>query len=93
MPKQDAKLRLFIIECTDPMDLLQGRSEREALEKVCKLIGHEVATFEVRSEREFRTVCKYISSIDEDHDPETVPASATPRAKMKAGMLNDQTTL
>ena len=46
------------------MDLLQGRSEKEALEKVCKLIGHEVTTFQVKSKDEFETVCRYVSSID-----------------------------
>lgn len=68
MAARKTKLRIFIIESTDPMDLLQDRSEREALEKVCKLIGHEVATFEVKSKQEFKTICKYLSSIDEDHD-------------------------
>lgn len=66
--KNKTKLRIFILEAPDPMDLLQGRSEREALEKVCKLIGHEVFTFHVKSKSELKTISKYISSIDSEHD-------------------------
>ncbi len=65
MPK---KIRLFIIECVGPMDLLQSRSEAKALEQVCKIIGHEVATMPAYSKADFRKYCKYISSIDVDHD-------------------------
>lgn len=62
------KIRLFIIECVDPMDLLQHRSEAQALEQVCKIIGHEVAIMTAYSKADFRKYCKYISSIDASHD-------------------------
>ena len=52
------------------MDVLQGRSEAAALDGMCRLLGHEVAVFQVQS---FpwggRTgACKFIASIDEGHD-------------------------
>jgi hypothetical protein len=62
------KKRIFIIECPNPMDLLQGRNEGKSLEQICKLIGYEVATFFPKSKKEFEDVCEYISSIDEYHD-------------------------
>lgn len=61
-------LRVFIIECPDPIDLLQKRSERHALENICGLFGHEVATFFVKSTNELKSVCNYIASIDEEQD-------------------------
>jgi hypothetical protein len=50
------------------MDVLQGRSESQVLDKICKLIGHEVASFQVHSATEFHSVCEYISSIADYHD-------------------------
>lgn len=57
------KLRLFIIECSNPIELLEGVSESQCLEKVCKLAGHDVATFQVLSKEQLKTVCDYISTI------------------------------
>jgi hypothetical protein len=51
------------------MDLLQHRAEAPALEKTCSLIGHEVTSFTAKSKAELRTLCKFIASIDSDHDP------------------------
>lgn len=48
--------------------MLQGRQEADVLKSICNLIGHEAASFEVKSRREFSTICKYIASIDSDHD-------------------------
>ncbi|MEI8608313.1 hypothetical protein A1OW_14100 [Enterovibrio norvegicus] len=58
------KIRLFIIECVDPMDLLQERSEATALEKICKAIGHEVAILRAFCEQDLVKYLDYISSID-----------------------------
>ncbi|CCN49839.1 hypothetical protein MADA3029_1220053 [Vibrio nigripulchritudo MADA3029] len=63
------KIRLFIIECVDPMDLLNERSEAEALEQVCKIFGHKVAKFIAYSEKDLIKYCNYISSIDSSHGP------------------------
>lgn len=58
------RLRIFIVESPNPLDMLVSRSERGTLEQVCRLIGHDVATFQVFSKGEFRTICSYISSIE-----------------------------
>lgn len=50
------------------MDLLQERSESVPLERICRLIGHEVTSFTVKSMSEFDVVCNYLSSIDISHD-------------------------
>ncbi|PTT56082.1 hypothetical protein [Aeromonas sp. HMWF015] len=63
-------IKIFIIECVDPMDLLQGRSEATALEQVCRSIGNEVAVLTAYSEDDFEKYCNYISSIDSSHDNE-----------------------
>lgn len=63
-------IRIFIIECVDPMDLLQKRSESKALKQVCELIGHEVAIMTAYSKSDFEKYCHYISSIDVEHDRE-----------------------
>ena len=61
-------LRIFVMECPDPIDAMQGRSEGPVISAIGRLIGHEVLTFLVRSKREFKETCKYIGSIDADHD-------------------------
>lgn len=61
-------MRVFIIECPNPLDLLQDRNEGKSLEQICKLIGHEATSFHPRSKTELGTVCQYISSIDREHD-------------------------
>ena len=61
-------MRVFIIECPNPIDLLQGRNEGKTLEQICKLVGHEVYCFHPKSKDELATVCRYISSIDREHD-------------------------
>ena len=73
MKQTSNKMRVFIIECPDPMDLLQERSEGQGLEKICKLVGHEVASFQVKSKFELESVCEYISSIDKTHDDRNMP--------------------
>lgn len=61
-------MRVFIIECPNPIDLLQGRNEGKSLEQICRLVGHEVINFHPKSKDDLLTVCKYISSIDREHD-------------------------
>jgi hypothetical protein len=68
MSSNSKRLRLFIIEAPSPMDLLQHRAEAPALEQVCSLIGHEVTSFVTRSKLELRTICRFISSMDSNHD-------------------------
>lgn len=50
------------------MDLLQSRSEGQALGEICRIVGHEVAVLTAYSKFDFRNVCNYISSISTDHD-------------------------
>jgi hypothetical protein len=61
-------MRVFIVECLNPMDLLQGRSEASALEGMCRLLGHDVAVSHIQSLARLRETCKFIASIDETHD-------------------------
>jgi len=61
-------MRVFIVECLNPLDLLQGRSEAAALEGMCRLLGHEVAVSHIQSLARLRETCKFIASIDEIHD-------------------------
>lgn len=61
-------LRVFIIECPNPIDLLQGRNEGKSLEQICKMVGHEVSCFRPKSKNELAEVCRYIASIDREYD-------------------------
>lgn len=70
MKNSETKTRIFIIESQNPIDLLQGRSESEGLERICKLIGHEVATFHVRSRIELEETISYIATISNNQEPE-----------------------
>lgn len=62
------KLRIFIIESPNPLDMLDQRSEQGTLEQICRLIGHDVASFNALSKANFRTICRYISSIESSED-------------------------
>lgn len=68
-----ANMRVFIIECPNPIDLLQGRNEGRSLEQICKLVGHEVFCFHPQSKKDLIKVCRYISSIDREHDGSDKP--------------------
>lgn len=57
------KARVFILESPNPLDLLENRAERYALEQVCKLAGHDAATFLIRDRNEFIQTCTFLSSI------------------------------
>jgi hypothetical protein len=61
-------MKLFIIESPNPMDLIQDRSEMQSLEKVCRMFGHEVATFFIKSKNDYIETIKYIATINEEHD-------------------------
>jgi hypothetical protein len=65
--------RLFIIEAPSPMDLLQDRSEADALKSICRLIGHEVAVLPVHSLSELGTACSFIANIASLHDSSQRP--------------------
>lgn len=66
-------LRIFVLECPDPLDAMQDRSEGPALLAIGRLIGHEVLGFLVRSRRELKETIRYVSSIDPDHDVRREP--------------------
>lgn len=57
-----------MLECPNPVDAAQGRSEGPVVEVIGRLIGHEVLAFLVRSKREFEETCNYVSSIEPEHD-------------------------
>ncbi|ENM5732272.1 hypothetical protein AB7D55_004110 [Vibrio mimicus] len=58
------KLRLFVVESLSPLDMLEGRTEGVALEKICKIMGHDVALLDAHSSNDLYKYCDYISSID-----------------------------
>ena len=67
-------MRQFIIECLNPMDQLQDRSEASALEVMCRTLGHEVAPITyVQSKQQLLDACEFIASIDEAHDTNDKP--------------------
>lgn len=72
-PIRENRLRIFVLECPDPIDALQGRSEGPVVAAIGKLIGHEVLTFLVRSKRELRETCRYLGSIEPQQDVHRQP--------------------
>lgn len=60
--------RLIILESPSPMDLLQDRSESHTLGPACRLIGFETTSLLIRSKKEFADSCRYIATIDKEHD-------------------------
>ncbi len=71
--------RVFIVESPNPLDLLEGRSERLSLEQVCRLMGHKPASFLIRDLVELEQTLAYISTISgrkEDKTPLFIHISA-----------------
>ncbi|WP_186165618.1 hypothetical protein [Burkholderia gladioli] len=64
MPK---RIRVAIIESPDPIDAFEGRTEAQALEATCKLLGHKPLSFFARSRSELQTVCNFLASADSTH--------------------------
>lgn len=63
--------RVFILESPNPCELLKNLGERQALEQVCKLLGHDAATFILRDIRELKQTFNYISAIKCSKDDKT----------------------
>ena len=61
MPQTTSKV--LVIEGPNALDLLEGRGERNSLEQVCKLFGHDVASFFVRDKSELHRTLTYIGAI------------------------------
>ena len=57
------KEKVFLLESPNPLDLLEERGERSALEQVCKLFGFDATSFLIRDAKEFRQTLMYLSSI------------------------------
>lgn len=63
--------RVFILESPNPLDLIENRGERAALEQVCKLMGYDASTFLLRDVHELEQTFNYISSIKGDKKDKT----------------------
>jgi hypothetical protein len=63
--------RVSILKSPNPLDLLENRDERLALEQVCKLAGCDAWTFLLRNAQELKQTFSYISSIKGDKDDKT----------------------
>ena len=55
--------RIFLLESPNALDLLEGTGETTSLSQVCRLFGHEVASFLVRDRRELDQTLMYVSSV------------------------------
>jgi hypothetical protein len=63
--------RVFILESPNPLDLLENRGERQALEQVCKLVGHDASTFLLRDLNELKQTFGFIGTIKGDEEDKT----------------------
>lgn len=61
-------MKVFTIECPDPIDLMQGRAEHQVIEKLSRILGYESYSFLVKSKAEFLSTVKYIASLDQCND-------------------------
>ena len=55
--------RIFLLESPNALDLLEGTGETTSLSQVCRLFGHEVASFLIRDKRELRQTLMYVGSV------------------------------
>ena len=57
-------MKVFVIESSNPLDLLDDRNEAESLLKICKMFGHKVRSFFIKSKGDLRNVLRYLSNIE-----------------------------
>lgn len=57
------KVKVFLLESPNALDLVEERGERHSLEQICKLFGHGVASFLLRDSVELKQTLMYVSSI------------------------------
>ena len=65
--------RIFLLESPNALDLLEGTAETTSLSQVCKLFGHDIASFRVRDRKELSQTLLYISSVGWREDSGKVP--------------------
>lgn len=61
-------MRIFVIECPNPIDLLEDRAEHQCIEKIGKLMGHQVVSILVKSKEELKITIEYISTLNDTRD-------------------------
>ncbi len=57
-------MKIFIIESPNPNDLLESINERSSLENMCKMFGHQSASFTTYSKDDVFKIINYISKIN-----------------------------
>ena len=55
--------RVFLLESPNALDILEGTGEITSLSQVCKLFGHDIASFLIRDKRELSQTLMYIGSL------------------------------
>ncbi len=55
--------RIFLLESPNALDLLDGTGESTSLSQVCRLFGHDIASFLIRDQQELNQTFMYISSV------------------------------
>ena len=65
--------KIFLLESPNALDLLEERGERNSLEHVCKLFGHNATSFLLRDSSELGQTLMYLSSIGRHEDAGNAP--------------------
>ena len=65
--------RILLLESPNAIDLLEERGETSSLEKICKLLGYDTATFLLRDRSDLESVLLYISSVGWSNDDSAAP--------------------
>lgn len=63
--------KVFILESPSPADLLRDRNERSSLEQVCRLFGHDTASFLLRDRKDFKSALGYVGAMGWASDEES----------------------
>ena len=63
--------KVFILESPSPADLLNNRNERSSLEQVCRLFGHDTASFLLRDRDDFKSALGYVGAMGWASDEES----------------------
>jgi len=65
--KSRRRMRVFLVEGQSALDMLNDQSEAATLRPICRLLGHDFASAIVRSNDEFATAVRHITSMNEAH--------------------------
>ncbi|PUU89348.1 hypothetical protein SAMN04515654_1276 [Halanaerobium congolense] len=61
-------MKIFVVESSNPIEVINGKAEHKCIETIGKLFDHQVLSFPIKSKYELEDTINYISTVDQSYD-------------------------